>query len=219
MKLATNHPLTRSVVAATAMVAMIALSGCGSIRGDRVLVDEGGAVVQISPVDVTPVVAAGERRADTTDDAAPVVSVEAAASVPTAFQFRAELVDGGDLAGAELYDGTPTIVTFVQPTCPFSLEESPKLANAAERHPDVRFVVVHSGGDHAAYTDMIAASALRGTNVVHVDDTGLQLWDRFGIGASPSSILIDRTGLVRSSYGALGDSGLDRAAEAVDVGF
>lgn len=80
-------------------------------------------------------------------------------------------------------------------------------------------MIVHSGGNAAAYRAMASESGLAAPNIVHLDDTDQRLWNRFGIAASPSSILVDRTGLVRSSHGALGESGRDRAAAALRAGF
>ncbi len=198
------------------LTTVLVLSGCGSIRGERAMVDGSGAVVEV-PLVSEPLTPAGTDGASAL--VAPVVEVPEDVAVPAAFQFTATLVDGGSIAGDELTADAPVLMTFVQPTCPISHEEAPKIAAAARLHPEITYVIVHSGGSVDDYRAMTAEAGLDAPNIVHVDDSDQQLWKRFGVTASPSSILVDAAGLVRSSYGALGESGLERAADSLYAGF
>lgn len=215
-----------TLIAVVGAAVSIVLSGCGSLRGEVSMVGDDGATYRVNEVQ------AGEASLDDLDglvsevdslssarSALPTVEISSSAVVPAVFQFTASLVDGGMVDGASLFDGTPQLLTFVQTTCPISDDERPNLAEAALRHPDVRFVVIHSGGSHADYVESIAASGLNAPNVINIDDSDLTIWNRFGVTASPSNVLVDHAGLLRSSQGALGDSGLDRAAAAVSNGW
>lgn len=210
----TMTPLRRRVVSTLAVwIAILGLTGCGSIRGERVAVSEDGTAYDVvAPTPPTTTIASAS-------ESKPTVEVRTDTPNPAAVGFSAKLLGGGTTSGSELAADGPVHLVFFQPTCPFSSEEGPKLAAAALRHPDVTYIVAHSGGTAADYDRVIAEAGLDAPNIVHVDDTEQALWARFGVTASPSSILIDGSGLLRSSYGALGDSGLDRAAETLLTGF
>lgn len=196
-----------------AAVVVLTTTGCAQIRGEREFTFEDGRTASVASVESS----ADDRPVE---PAATVqIEVDAAASVPAAFAFDAVTVAGAPTTGIDLLGDRGTIITFVQPTCPFSTDEAPKIAAAARRHPDLRFVVAFSGGDTGAYAAMLADAGLHLPNVVAVDDTSATLWNRFAITASPSSVLVDADLHLRSSYGALGDDGLDRAVAAVTGGF
>lgn len=213
---------------AVAGICVVALTGCGAVKGERVLVDDDGssysradAVAQ--PVEAIPVPIGDDGlpvSADSTitTELAPVVKVSEADPVPAAFAFTVRSLDGDQVDGVELLERAPAIMTFVRADCDYSDDEVPKIADAAERHPDVTFVVVASGpaGPDAPWLDGIADGR---DNLIVVDDTDELLWYRFAITATPSNVLVDDSGVMRSSYGALAESGLDRAAALVAAGF
>lgn len=209
----------RLAAALSVAAASLVLSGCGSLRGERVMTSADGATVERPAVVPTTEPVPVDSVADVARPAAPVIEVSDGASIPTMFEFTSTLVDGGTITGADLIGAGPVVMTFVQPTCPISKEEAPKLAESARLNPDITYVVIHSGGSLDEYRTTIAEAGLDADNVVHIDDSDQSLWHRFAIEASPSSILVDEAGLVRSSYGALGDSGLERAATALHAGF
>jgi hypothetical protein len=212
--------LCRRVASTLAVsITIIGLTGCGSIRGERVAVSEDGTAYDVVSVDPPTTTIASASASASASTPRPAVEVRTDTPNPAAVGFSAKLLGGGTTSGSKLAADGPVHLVFFQPTCPFSNEEGPKLAAAALRHPDITYVVAHSGGTAADYDEVIADAGLDAANIVHVDDTDQVLWARFGVTASPSSILIDGSGLLRSSYGALGDSGLDRAAETLLTGF
>lgn len=200
MKGQTNRSRTSLRVGIVALA--LAAAGCSSVKGE----------LSAPPEEAPPVTL---QMADGPVEEAPT-DPEAAAG---AFAFEApELYGNAVVSGAELYQNSPAIITFVSPTCPVCVEEGPKLANAAEDNPDINYVVVHSFGDREMYLDYNDASALGQENVIHIVDHDGVLWDRFGVSAQPSTVLIDSEGQLSSSRGALQDDGLVRAAEFVTSG-
>ena len=132
------------------------------------------------------------------------------------FAFRApELYTGDMIEGAELFADAPMIMVFAVPSCDVCHIEGPKLARAAEIHPEINYVVVHSFGTTDEYLDYIDNAGLIQENVLHLVDGEGVLWERFGVVSQPSSVLVDADGLVTTSRGALGDDGLARAAAQV----
>lgn len=213
-------------------IGLVALTGCGAVKGERVLVDDDGSSfgtdeVVTEPVDAGTDAGAGGEVAAAADDSAitvttaaltPVVEIADAEPVPAAFAFSATSLDGEELEGAELLERAPAIITFVRADCDYSEEEVPKIVDAADRHPDVTFVVVASG-ENGPDAPWVAGIADGRDNVIVLDDRDDRLWYRFAITATPSNVLVDDAGLMRSSYGALAESGLDRASDAVVAGF
>ena len=148
----------------------------------------------------------------------PIVEVAETEPVPAAFAFSAVSLDGDVIEGAELLDRAPAIITFVRADCDYSEDEVPKIVDAADRHPDVDFVIVASG-ESGPRAPWLAGIADGRDNLVVLDDGDDRLWYRFAITATPSNVLVDDAGVMRSSYGALAESGLDRASDAVVAGF
>ena len=211
---------------------IVALSGCGAVKGERVLVDDEGSSFSTDDVISRPVDAVDAGGADVEAAGAavdpsvtvatlaltPVVEVAETEPVPAAFAFSAVSLDGDVIEGADLLERAPTIITFVRADCDYSEEEVPKIVDAAERHPDVDFVIVASGED-GPRAPWLAGIADGYDNLVVLDDGDDRLWYRFAITATPSNVLVDDAGVMRSSYGALAESGLDRASDAVVAGF
>ena len=226
--------MRRSAALIVAGAGLLALTGCGAMKGERVLTDDDGSSFSSDEVATRPIEAvpgadgaagAGEIAAAdessitvTTAAPAPVVEIAEAEPVPAAFAFSATSLDGESIEGAELLDRSPSIITFVRADCDYSEEEVPKIVEAAERYPEVTFVVVASGVD-GPDAPWLAGVADGRDNVVVLDDGDDRLWYRFAITATPSNVLVDEAGLMRSSYGALAESGLDRASAAVISGF
>lgn len=147
-------------------------------------------------------------------DESDAIRVDPNIPVSDPFQFTAtDLFGGGAIEGMDLYEGRPTIMTFVVPSCPVCQSEGPLIAQAAERHSDVTFVVVHSAGTEQDYLDFVFASELETENIIHITDTEMALWQRFGVRSQPSTVLVDSEGRLTSSVGALNHDGLDRAVD------
>ena len=175
-------------------LALLATTGCTAVRGD--LVETG-----IGPVD-TPLAV----QADTT-------AAEEDAS--EAFNFSAtELFSGTEISGADLYQNAPMIVTFVTPTCAVCRSEGPEVAAAAETNGDITYLIVHSGADAQSYEQYADETGLYQENLIHINDLGSALLQRFGVSSYPTSLLVGTDGTVRQSIGALE---LQGQAEAADV--
>lgn len=132
------------------------------------------------------------------------------------FDFSApELETNRIIEGADLFEQRPLIMTFVVPDCPVCVEEGPLLAAAAESNSEVTYVFVHSGADEAAYNNYVQNSRLVGENVIHVRDDGAATWELFGVTEQPSTVLVAADGTTTISVGALGEDGLESAAQLV----
>ena len=224
--------MRRVAAIALAGLGIVALSGCGAVKGERVLVDDEGSSfspdeVIDQPADALDATGAGGEIAGSATDPsmsvttaapAPIVEVAETEPVPAAFAFSAVSLDGDVIEGAELLDRAPAIITFVRADCDYSEDEVPKIVDAADRHPDVDFVIVASG-ESGPRAPWLAGIADGRDNLVVLDDGDDRLWYRFAITATPSNVLVDDAGVMRSSYGALAESGLDRASDAVVAGF
>ena len=211
------RPAALMVVVAAAL---LPLGACGGLRGEQSLVSESGTAygadevagvaVSLSPTTTIP-------NSDVAD-VADVVPVAAERAVPMAFAFESTDITGTDIDGADLFGSAPVLMTFLRADCEISAEEAPKLLAAAQRHGDITFVLVRSGPLLDWDDDWFQAAA-EVSNILVLDDSDDQLWRRFAVEASPSSVLVDQEGLMRSSFGALGESGLDRAVVALTAGF
>lgn len=224
--------MRRVAAIALAGLGIVALSGCGAVKGERVLVDDEGSSFSTDevidqPADALDATGAGGEIAGSATDPsmsvttaapAPIVEVAETEPVPAAFAFSAVSLDGDVIEGAELLDRAPAIITFVRADCDYSEDEVPKIVDAADRHPDVDFVIVASG-ESGPRAPWLAGIADGRDNLVVLDDGDDRLWYRFAITATPSNVLVDDAGVMRSSYGALAESGLDRASDAVVAGF
>lgn len=189
--------MRRGVLATVLAVGMLLATGCTGARGELLEsgVEPGSTEVELLFAD---------------DDG------DGAETDADLFGFTApDLTSGYPVVGAELYENAPTIVTFVVPSCPVCVTEAPKLSAAAEAHPEVNFLFVHSFGEVSEFVEYADGYELSHENTVHVVDIDGILWERFGLVSQPSTVLVDHTGAVSSSVGALGDDGLLRAISTV----
>lgn len=176
----------------------LVLSSCGAVRGERVVsgvATDGDQTVQ-QPVP--------------TRNAGSAIEVNNV-SEAGAFNFVSSNLDGAEpLSGIDLVSGGPVIMTFVVPQCPVCISEAPTLAQSAAQHPEVTYVMVHSGGTTADYRDFNLSSGLNLANVVHLDDSAGYLWARFGVIQQPTNLFIDSGGAVSQSLGALSAEDLEQ---------
>ncbi len=141
-------------------------------------------------------------------------------AVPEAWDFHSpELFSGAPLAGKDLFESGSVLVNFVSPGCPISVEDAEAFAAAAERNPSVTFVFAHTDGATAEYEQFVEDSDLFQQNVVHVNDSDLALWNRFGIADQPSTILIKGDGSASVTTGGLGHEGVANAVDLVSDGL
>lgn len=204
MTITRNNPRTgparllRQMSAALALAALVATGCSAGDRQESGFAQENGNDVEVISEDGEPPVLLGAR------------------AIAEPFEFEAPMLDSTTTVnGVELYDNAPLIMVFTVPSCPICVTEGPKLASAAEANSDISFVIVHSFGETDYYREYTQSSGLFQENVIHIVDQEGVLWDRFGVSSQPSSVLVDTSGRITSSRGALGDDGLIRAADIV----
>ncbi len=193
----------RSGRIATAVICALALgasTGCADLRGEVA-----GSGDEESTRDWEP------GNADSGQNVTAVSTLEESAE---AFRFSApELFTGATVSGTDLYTSGPVVLTFVSPHCPISVDEGPDLADAAEYGSDITYVFVHTGGEREEYLQYVEDNDLYQQNSIHIDDSDLALWDRFGVKIQPSSVLVDSEGTIRFTTGGLEHQGLSEAAD------
>lgn len=146
-----------------------------------------------------------------------VVDADDPAIEPFMF-FAEEFRTGEPVDGLELYRDRPALITFSVPSCPVCTREAPEIAAAAQRYPEITFVMVHSQGDLDSYGEFVDTAGLDGLdNVINLIDDELDLWRRFSVIQQPTSILIDADGHVSSTRGALASEGLDIVAAMLEL--
>lgn len=194
--MANANDLRRRLVIGAAALSLLT-PACSGVRGE---LDESGQVPDGAPTEL----------------AFDEVETEGLVGAQTNFAFRApELYTGELIEGTELFSNAPVIMVFVVPSCDICHVEAPKLANAAELHPEINYVMVHGFGETTDFLEFNDGFDLSQENVIHLVDTEGALWERFGVTSQPSSVLVDLDGEVSTSRGALGDDGLARAAAQV----
>lgn len=137
---------------------------------------------------------------------------------PAAFDFTVpELFSGAPVSGRDLYQSGPVIMTYVSPSCVVSAEDAEAFALVAELHQSVTFVFVHTDGDSESFEQFVDNADLYYQNVLHINDSDLALWNRFGIETQPSTMLVDRSGRATLAQGGLGQEGLMLAVGLLGV--
>ena len=188
--------MRRTLLTATLIVTLA--TGCSAVRGERITT---GYADRSS----TSLTDASETSASTLP--APVSS----AANGSAIDFSAPMLIGGQrVDGIDLLS-QHAIVTFVQPGCEISVADGSSIADAADRHPELTYVFVHSGGGEAGYLDMVDTAGLVGENIVHLVDDG-RITERFGVIAFPTTVIVDADGALSRAVGALDAEGQERAA-------
>lgn len=191
----TSHQSGIAVLA----VLLLLTTGCGAIRGERVISGVSSEPGEVALADVNVPTRSELNGATYVDEV----------SGTGAFAFTAfELSTREPRFGQDLVAEGKVIISFVVPSCPICQVEGPEIARSAVENPDVTYVIVHSGGTVEAYEEYIDSSGLALENVVHIDDSPGLVWSRFGIVQQPSNILVDSNGGVSFSRGALGEDGL-----------
>lgn len=177
-----------------AAVLLVVMTGCSSVRGERTTTGFADQATQ-TELDV------------------PASTVVASpAPVGSAVDFTASMLVGGQrVEGADLLGQGSVIMTFVQPGCEISAADSPSIAQAAQNHPELTYVFLHSGATDSDYREMVDTAGLEGENIVHlVDDRGVT--ERFGVTAFPTTVIVDSAGALTSAVGVLDAEGQERAA-------
>lgn len=201
----TSTPSRSVLLPLIALMTLVLIgTGCSGVRGSLVETNVGDQTEEAVAESLAP---------EVLDDGSVAIGTTAT-SAPFAFTAP-ELFTGASVSGLELYNDAPMIVTFVSPTCPVCLTEGPEIANAAELYPDITYLVVHGGADTDSYRSFADEQGLYQENVIHVEDESGVLWERFGVVATPSTLLVDGEGRVTQSTGALELQGHEQAANNV----
>lgn len=212
----TNPPMNTLPIRITVLLGALAVTttACGSIRGERTVVDVPEPEVQfVDDID-----------ADTADPAAavedrPVIEVASDDVGIGPFAFTATEFETGDpVSGIALFEQGLVLMEFSLPSCPVCHTEAPKIRSSALLNPDVTYVVVHSGASDSEIAEFVDEHEMRADNIVHLLDPDRALWVRFGVAVQPYYVLVDTDGTLSGSTGALGDDGLERAVERIRTG-
>lgn len=211
---------------------LFSTAGCAAIQGERVETGMSvAAQVDLEPdelsVDATPTTG----QASAAGDAGQIETIgadDSHASVdhglgvrpssdlspdwttrPGAFDFVApELFSGAPVLGADIHESGRVLVIFVSPSCVISAQDGPAYATTAEANPEVTFLFVHTKGDRESFVQFVDDADLYQQNAIHIDDSDLTLWNRFGVTSQPSTILVDHLGRASLTEGGLGHEGL-----------
>lgn len=194
----------RLLIAALSALTVVTV-GCGADETAETLPEiEVSAADRFAAADESAAVAVGESSVHETGAANDAIAFEAT-----------ELFSQSARSGLDLLGSGATIVTFVQPGCDFSVDQSTLLVDAAAGDIDVTYVFIHSGGSAASFMAFATDADLVQENMVHLDDADGVLSQRFGVDAYPSTLLVDGDGRLSSSTGALDEVRLQRALDIV----
>lgn len=182
-------------LAATAAVAL--LTACGTDAGQS-----GGS---------NPPRASGQPVESGQGSARPTRTADTqAAPVADELRFTATTLEGEPFSGESLA-GKPAVLWFWAPWCPNCRAEAPSLARTANANAEVTFVGVASREDVGAMRDFVRDYGVGG--FTHLDDSGGELWQRFGINYQPAYAFISPDGTVEVEKRQLSESELaDRVA-------
>ena len=137
-------------------------TGCSGVRGT--LVESG---VADTTTETLPEAWEPEEVLESNSDGTVAIGDRASAE-PFAFTAP-ELFTGSSVSGLELYDDAPMIVSFVSPSCPICVTEGPEIAFAADMHPDITYLVVHSGADTESYRSFAEEAGLyQELSLIHI---------------------------------------------------
>ena len=182
-------------------------TGCSGVRGNLVETGIADGSAETAYPNLAPAESTGSA-----DDS--IATGDTASAEPFAFTAP-DLFTGTTVTGLELYQEAPMIVSFVSPTCPVCVTEGPEIAFAADMHPDVTYLLIHSGADSESYRHYAETAGLYQENVIHVEDGSGVIWQRFNIVSTPSTLMVDVDGRVSQSTGALELQGHAKAADLV----
>ncbi|WP_199432593.1 protein disulfide oxidoreductase [Qaidamihabitans albus] len=131
-----------------------------------------------------------------TSSGSPVAGGEPAAEPdpPAELNFTARTLEGEEFSGASLA-GKAAVLWFWAPWCPNCRAEAPTLADtAAANEGDVAFVGVASQSDTGAMRDFVRDYGVDGFR--HLDDSGGEIWQRFGVTYQPAYAFVSPDGTV-----------------------
>jgi thiol-disulfide isomerase/thioredoxin len=132
----------------------------------------------------------------------------AAGTIAPAFSLR-RVPDGDRLTSGELR-GRPAVLFFWAVWCPACKSMFPRLAAAARRSPDVRFVAVHA--DPGATPAHLAAFARQYPDLTHVAG-GEAIAEAYRVATFPTTYVVDAQGRICDGFrGTAAEEDIARAA-------
>ncbi|PXY21271.1 protein disulfide oxidoreductase [Prauserella muralis] len=141
--------------------------------------------------------ASATSQAETSAPSSPETSGSAsrpAPPVPDELRFSATTLDGKPFSGESLA-GKPAVLWFWAPWCPNCRAEAPSLASTAKAHQgSVTFVGVASQDDAGPMRDFVRDYGVGG--FPHLNDSGGELWQRFGVTYQPAYAFVSADGTV-----------------------
>ncbi|MEV3936090.1 redoxin domain-containing protein [Glycomyces sp. NPDC049804] len=183
--------MKRTVLAAAAAAAVLALGACGSEAPD-------------DPADET----TASPDATTAAPGEPTGGAEPDAAVPELLDFTATDVDGNAFEGASLA-GSPAVLWFWQDDCPICQSQGPDVAALIEDHGDrVAVVGIAGTGLYRASTDEQRQAFVADTGTggaTHLQSPDGELWTRFGVTSQSTYVLLDSSGEIVDSGSFSGD--------------
>jgi cytochrome c biogenesis protein CcmG, thiol:disulfide interchange protein DsbE len=131
--------------------------------------------------------------------------------------FDLPTADGGSVHLSTLR-GRPVMVTFWATWCPGCAEELPVLAEAEKRHADAGLaVVVVNPGQRSEH--ILGFLRVHGVSLPVARDVDRKVWRLYDIVALPTTVWIDRDGIVRAAeIGEVTQAGIDRHVRDLDGG-
>jgi thiol-disulfide isomerase/thioredoxin len=189
----------RVQVAVAAVCTGIALAGCGG---------------QAPPASQPPA-----QQPTTTTEVGPSgptsgrVAPPAAVTVPEQLKFTTKTVDGKDFSGESLA-GKPAVLWFWAPWCPKCRGEAPGVAETVKSAGGtVTFVGVAARDEVPNMRKFVEQHKLG--DFVHLADTDLAIWKRFGVAEQPAYAFITKDGTVEVVTARVGKDELMRRAQAL----
>ncbi|WP_017539382.1 redoxin domain-containing protein [Nocardiopsis halophila] len=173
-------------LAAGAMAAVVALSGCGAQGGN------GGE----GPDGSSPAEGAGAGDGDS------------GGGTPEALDFTAPTVDGGEIDGADLH-GKPVVLWFWAPWCTICRGEAPSVMDAAERYDgEVEFIGVAGNGATDEMKEFVDSTDTGGMR--HIIDEDGSIWSGFEVTIQPSFSFLRESGTFLTYSGKISEEDLDQ---------
>lgn len=114
---------------------------------------------------------------------------------PVDLSFTVPTVDGGELEGTSLA-GKPAVLWFWAPWCVTCVAEAPHVSALADDYAGRATVVGVAGLDDSIENMQRFIDLTEADNFPHVADPEGVLWQRFGITAQSSFVLLDEHGVV-----------------------
>ncbi|MBA2307911.1 MAG: redoxin domain-containing protein [Pseudonocardiales bacterium] len=132
-----------------------------------------------------------------------------------ALRFTGTTLDGATLDGSTL-SGKPLVLWFWAPWCTTCRAEGPDVARVAAQYQGrVSFLGVAGRGEVEAMRAFVTDTGTGGFG--HLADVSGELWTRFGVVSQPAFVLVDPSGSVQRSVGALDGEQLRTMVEQLAV--